>query len=126
LVACIEKEKMKKYIVILFIFCGLSSCKKEETKHSVTYKVTVTKGHPTYSVTYSSTNNTTKSESSITSLNWTSKVDDRKDGDIVILTLEGGNGGSYKMYIYIDGFLMKESDMEDPYGPLTIDAEIRD
>lgn len=116
---------MKNFIYIFSVLLCFFSCKKkEEEKHTVIYKIIVTSGQPTYSLSYSSSNNTTKSESSI-KYNWTSpQIDDREAGSSVFLTLNGGNGGTYKMYIYIDGYLEKEDSMGDPYGPRTITAEI--
>jgi hypothetical protein len=119
-------SSMKVLVYILSILVFLSACRKEEKKHTITYKVIVISGHPTYSLTYSSFNNTTKVEGSITTSNWTSPpIDDRKKGS-VSLTLNGGNGGSYKMYIYVDGYLETEDDMYDPSGPKTIKAEVKD
>jgi hypothetical protein len=118
---------MKTLIYTFSLFLLFSSCKKEEKKHTVIYKIIVTSGHPTYSVSYSSLNNSTKSEGSIKTTTWTSSpVDDREEGSSVFLTLEGGSGGGYKMFIYIDGNLHAEDIMYDPYGPKTISADIRD
>jgi hypothetical protein len=116
---------MKNFIYILLCSLIFISCKKEEKKHSVLYKIVVTSGHPAYSTSYSASNNTTKSESSLTSANWTSpQINDKKGGSSVYLTLTGGNGGSYKMYIYVDGNLEAEDTMYDPYGPKTISADV--
>jgi hypothetical protein len=118
---------MKNYLYILFILCCFSSCKKEEKKHIVSYKIVVLSGNPNYSVSYASTNNSTKTEGPITASSWTSPaIDDKKDGSSAYLKLEGGGGCSYKMFIYIDGGLEKEERMDDPYGPKSIEAVIRD
>jgi hypothetical protein len=118
---------LKNAFYILILTLLFSSCKKEEEKHTVSYKVIVTSGHPVYSVSYSSSNNSTQSLGSITSSTWTSGIiDDRRGGTSVFLTLTGGSGGSYKMFIYIDGSLQKDGHMDDPYGPLTIEAAIPD
>lgn len=117
---------MKYFIYILFLFSGVS-CKKEEKKHTVIYKVNVISGSPSYSVNYSSTSNVTQTEGPITASSWTSPpIGDKTDGSTAYLKLEGGSGGAYKMFIYIDGYLEKEERMDDPYGPKTIEAVIRD
>jgi hypothetical protein len=93
----------------------------------VIFKVQVISGNPSYSVKYSSFSNTTKTEGPITASSWVSpKIDDRKSDSQVLLTLEGGSGGSYKMFIYVDGRLEKEDRMDDPYGPKTISVQIPD
>ncbi|MDF2437440.1 MAG: hypothetical protein K0Q95_1816 [Bacteroidota bacterium] len=117
---------MKKIIYLfatLLFFCV--SCKKEEKKHTVVYKISVLSGNPSYSVQYSGSNNTTRSEGPMNSKSWTSStVEGRKAGTSVALTLQGGSGGSYQMYIIIDGSVQKEDRMDDPYGPKTITANI--
>jgi hypothetical protein len=116
---------MKCLIYIFSLFFVFTSCKKEEKKHKVIYKITVIGGSPSYSVKYSSSNNSTATAGPLTSSMWVSPaIEDRKGGSSVFLTLEGGSGGSYKMYIYVDGYLEKEDRMDDPYGPKTISAEI--
>jgi hypothetical protein len=118
---------MKLFIYILCFLFILSSCKKEEKKHKVLYKVEVTGGHPNYSLSYSSFNNTTQTIGPLSDSKWLSPtVDDRTTGGSVFLTLQGGSGGSYKMYIYVDGFLEQEGRMDDPYGPKTIGADLTD
>ena len=104
-----------------------AACKKDEKQHSVLYKVVVSSGHPTYSLSYSGNNNSTTSQGQITQTLWTSPaVTGRKAGTEVFFTLDGGTGGSYYMYIYIDGNLVKGDRLDDPYGPLTISAQIPD
>jgi hypothetical protein len=118
---------MKKILFIFFISVFISSCKKEEKKHSVFYRIKVTSGNPVYSVSFSGEDNTTLEKSSISSQNSSSApISDKKDGSAVFLTLQGGNGGSYLMDIYIDGYLQIEERMDDPYGPKTIEATVRD
>jgi hypothetical protein len=117
---------MKILAYILSFSFLFSACRKEEKKHSVVFKVIVKSGTPTYSVTYSSFNNTSSALGGIKESAWTSpSINDRKKGT-VFLTLSGGSGGSYKMYIYVDGYLAMEDNMVDPYGPKTIEAVIRD
>lgn len=118
---------MKRLILLLLPALLLAACKKEKKQHSVLYKVVVSSGHPTYSLSYSSSDNATASASAITQTQWTSPlITDRKALSDVFLTLDGGTGGSYYIYIYIDGNLVKGDRMDDPYGPLTISAQIPD
>jgi len=118
---------MKPLIYVLCFSFLLPACKKEEKKHKVIYKVEVTGGHPSYSLSYSSLNNSTQTVGPISDSKWLSPtVNDRVTGNSVFLTLQGGNGGSYKMYIYVDGFLEQEGRMDDPYGPKTISVELSD
>jgi hypothetical protein len=107
----------------LLSFCF--SCRKKEERHTVVYKVAVLHGSPSYSVQYSGDGNSTRSEGPMSSTSWVSStVDDRKGGTAVALTLQSGGGGSYEMYIIIDGVIQKEDRMDDPYGPKTISAGI--
>lgn len=118
---------MKSFLYILFFPLIFSSCNKEEKKHKVIYKVEVVSGHPSYSVQYSSTGNATKTEGPLSGSKWLSPtIDDRETGSSVFLTLQGGSGGSYKMYIYVDGYLEQDGDMIDPYGPKTISVKLSD
>ena len=116
---------MKNLVYFFLLLAVFSSCKKNAKKHSVIYKITVIGGHPAYTVNYSDTENSTASQGPFTDQMWVSpKVEDRDAGTSVYLTLEGGVGGSYYMYIYIDGSLQKTDRMDDPYGPKTISATI--
>lgn len=116
---------MRTLLFLIFVlFC--CSCKKEE-KHTVVYKVNVLHGNPSYYMQYSSLHNTTKSEGPVTASSWTSPViDDRKSSSTVSFTMIGGIGGTYQMFIIVDGSVKKEFSMEDPYGPQTITADIGD
>lgn len=116
---------MKNSACCLLLLAFLTSCKKDDKKHTVLYKITVIAGHPSFSVSYSSSGNSTASQGPFSTATWTSpSINDRKGGGSVFLTLGGGTGGSYYMYIYIDGSLAKTGRMDDPYGPMTISAEI--
>ena len=117
---------MKHLLLILgSLLLVFSSCKKEEKKHDVIYKVVVIGGSPSYSVTYSSSGNTTQTAGPFSASKWVSPtISDRKAGSLVSLTLKGGSGGSYNMYIYVNGRLEKEDRMDDPYGPRTISVEL--
>jgi hypothetical protein len=118
---------MKTFIYPVILALFFITCKKDEKKHTVTYKVNVIAGHPSYSVQYSASDNSTKSEGPMTTEKWTSlPVTDREGGTSVFLTVNGGTGGTYKMYILIDGYLEGEGIMDDPYGPRTIEAKIED
>jgi hypothetical protein len=118
---------MKTFLYTAFILIVFSGCKKEDSNHKVIYKVTVIGGNPAYAVKYSSSDNSTATAGPITGSGWTSSpIEDRKPNTRVFLTLEGGSGGSYKMYIYIDGHITAEERMDDPYGPKTIEAVIPD
>ncbi|MCE3280981.1 MAG: hypothetical protein K0S44_3172 [Bacteroidetes bacterium] len=117
---------MRTLFYITFILTVFNSCKKEDSNHQVMYKVTVIGGSPTYAVKYSSSDNSTATAGPITGSGWSSSTIERKPNTTVFLTLEGGSGGSYKMYIYVDGHISAEERMDDPYGPKTIEAVIPD
>jgi len=114
---------MKKFVLFLFIIALVSACKKEVT-HPVIYKVVVSTGHPTYSVQYLSGSNTTVSQGPFSSGMWVSDKIEKEAGSTALLTLTGGTGGSYKLYIYVDGTLYMEGRMDDPYGPETISVVV--
>lgn len=116
---------MKKVIYLFIILSVFAACKKEKDQHSVVYKVTVIAGAPTYSVHFTSFDGVTTSQGPFTESMWvSSKIDDFEAGDVATMKLEGKNGGSYKMYVYVDGTLQMEDRMDDPYGPKTISVEI--
>jgi hypothetical protein len=116
---------MKHLLIFGSLLIMLGSCKKEEKKYDVIYKVIVIGGNPSYSVTYSSAGNSTQTAGPFTDSKWVSPtISDRKAGSTVSLTLKGGSGGSYNMYIYVNGRLEKEDRMDDPYGPRTISVEL--
>lgn len=113
--------------ILLSLALLFSSCKKEEKLHTVLYKVTVIGGNPSYSVSFSGSNNTSVSQGPFTSGSWISpQITDKVNKDEASLTLIGHGGGSYKMYIYVDGALAQEGRMDDPYGPTTISITIYD
>jgi hypothetical protein len=118
---------VKTFIYFLILSFLFLSCKKAEKTHKVVYKIEVIGGHPSYSVKYSSSKNATQTAGPLSDSKWTSPtIDDRETGASVSLTLEGGGGGSYKMYILVDGYLEKEDRMDDPYGPKTISVTLQD
>ncbi|HEX8516626.1 MAG TPA: hypothetical protein VF868_10530 [Bacteroidia bacterium] len=117
---------MKKLLCLIVLAVSLFGCRKE-TLHKVIYKVIVTAGTPTYSVKYSSAENSTQTAGPLTASKWVSpEINDRKSGNVVSLTLEGGSGGSYMMYIYVNGRLHAEERMDDPYGPKTLSVKLPD
>lgn len=114
------------YIYLSFLLF-ISACKKDEKQHSVIYKVTVIAGNPSYSVNYSGNNNSSISQGPFSATTWISpKIADKVNQDVASFTLSSNGGGSFNMYIYVDGFLENESRMDDPYGPKTLSVTIYD
>lgn len=97
-----------KNIGCLFLFLTLivSACKKDTKTHLVSYKVTEsTPGAAPYTLRYSLSDGTLKSEGPVTTETWiTESLSGFKPGAIVSLYLESA-AGSYEMFIYVDGEL---------------------
>jgi len=96
---------MKHLIYISFLLLVFSSCKKEEKKYSVTYKIIeISNNTPTYIVRYTLNNGATQSLGNITANSWTSgTLSDYKAGSVLNLEVEGSGGGTYEMYILVNG-----------------------
>lgn len=123
----IQKQVSKKLLYIFFLLLLLSSCKKEPETVYVSYKVIETSSNsPTYTVGYSLADGTTKTIGGQTSSNWVSeKVSDVEIGKYISLSVEGNGGGSYDMYIYVNGRLDSQRDADDSNGKQTLTTQIQ-
>jgi hypothetical protein len=101
---------MKKLIYIFTILIFFCSCKKEEKMHKVVYKVSVSGGSPSFTVQYSDTKNSSRSEGPFTASWLSPTIKEFETGNTVSLSVAGTMGSSFKMYIYVDGYLEKEED----------------
>jgi hypothetical protein len=117
-----------KNLIFLFAIVALLSCKKEDPDKQarVTYKVIETSAAaPSYSVSYSSDNNSTRTEGPITSEAWNSPVVEKERGDFLSFTLESANGtGSFTMRIYMNGVLWQERTADNPSSPITLSGNL--
>lgn len=119
-----------RYCLILLSVITIAACKKEpdpEDQARVTYEVVETSSAtPSFSVSYSAENNSTKTEGPISSSSWKSgTVSDKKRGDFVSFTLESSSGsGTFKMRIYMNGVLWMEEDASIPFTPKTISGNL--
>jgi len=92
-------------IIIVVLSVLFFSCKKEEKKYSVTYKVIETSNNtPSYTIRFTTNSGATQSQGPITAGSWNSgKLLDYKPGEYLKLEVEGSGGGEYQMYIYVNG-----------------------
>lgn len=120
---------MKNALVMLTV-TTLLSCKKEtdpEKQARVTYKVIETSATtPSYTVSFSAENNSTRTEGPIISDSWTSEtIRDKERGDFVSFTLESqGSSGSFTMQIYMNSVLWQEMQVDNPYSPATLSGNL--
>lgn len=119
---------MKKTIYILFVsLLFLSSCKKEAKTVSVTYKIIVTGGNPTYTASYTLADGTTKTQGKITQSKWLSdNIKEVETGKYISLSVEGSGGGFYELFIYINGILNSHREAGDGYGTQTLNTQVTD
>jgi hypothetical protein len=118
---------MKQIASILLILVFLASCKKEPKTVYVSYKVIETSSNtPTYTVSYSMADGTTKSIGGQTGSKWVSeKISDVEIGKYLSVSVEGTGGGSYEMYIYVNGRLDSQRDADDTNGKQTLTTQIQ-
>ncbi len=116
---------MKNLFCIISIVLLFSACKKESNTHLVTYKVTeTTPGAAPYSLRYSLSDGTLKSEGPVTTETWTTEsLSGFKKGAIVSLYLDSP-GGSYEMYIYVDGELSSHAAADGGFTEQLLEAQI--
>jgi len=112
------------FLILISLF--FTSCKKEEKKFSVVFKVVETgSGTPVYTVRYTLPNGSTQSKGGNTQEIWVSeKIDDYKGGQYLTLSVEGSGGGSYDMYIYINGSLQARRAAGDGFGEQVLGVQI--
>jgi hypothetical protein len=118
---------MKKLFFLSLAVLLLSSCKKEAKTVYVSYKIVETSSYtPTYTVGYSLADGTTKTIGRQTNSKWVSeKISDVEIGKYLSLSVEGTGGGTYEMYIYVNGRLDSQRIAGDGYGRQTLTTQIQ-
>ncbi len=118
---------MKKLIFVLFTILAFSSCKKEPKTVYVSYKITETSAYtPTYIVSYTLADGTTKTIGGLTANKWISeKITAVEIGKYLSLSVEGNGGGIYEMFIYVNGTLDSRRDAGDGHGAQTLNTQIQ-
>jgi hypothetical protein len=116
---------MKNLVCMLSILLLFSACKKDAKTHLVSYKVTEsTPGAAPYTLRYSLSDGTLKSEGPVTTETWISEsLSGFKPGAIVSLYLES-SAGSYEMYIYVDGELSSHAAADGGVAEQLLEAQI--
>lgn len=118
---------MKNFYSIIFLLLYFSfSCKKENNNtHSVQYHVTMTTpGSSAYTLRYSLSDGTFRSEGPVTSETWVSEnLSGYKKGTIVSLYLDSP-GGTYELSIYVDGQLSSHAPADGGFGEQLLEASI--
>lgn len=114
------------YSVILVLSLLTFSCKKESgNTHAVQYQVTMTTpGSSAYTLRYTLSDGTFRSDGPITSETWISEnMGGYKKGSIVSLYLDSP-GGTYEMSIYVDGQLSSHTSADGGVGEQLLEASI--
>ena len=117
---------MKSFYSIILVLLLSFSCKKENNNtHSVQYNVTMTTpGSGAYTLRYTLSDGTFRSEGPITSETWVSEnYNGYKKGSIVSLYLDSP-GGTYEMSIYVDGQLSSHTSADGGVGEQILEASI--
>jgi hypothetical protein len=116
---------MKNIYCIFSFVLIFSACKKDAKTHLVSYKVTEdTPGAAPYALRYSLSDGTLKSEGPVTTETWiTESLSGYKPGSIVSLYLSS-SGGSYEMYIYVDGALSSHAPADGGLNEQLLEAQI--
>jgi hypothetical protein len=111
--------------IILFSFLIFSSCKKDDNTNTVTYKIIeTTPGASPYSVRYSLSDGTLRSEGPITSEIWmTADMSGYKKNTIVSLYLDA-TSGTYDMIIYVNGSVSSQASADGGMGEQLLEAQI--
>lgn len=103
-------KKMKKIYCILILTIVFASCKKDNKTYNAIYKVVTDGNTPDYTVRYTLSDGTTQSKGITSNAMWVSeKLEGLKKGTPISFSLEN-NGGTYHMYVYINGAFNKHRD----------------
>lgn len=114
------------YISIFFLII-FSSCKKDgNNAYGISYHIVETSpGSGPYSVRYTLSDGTLRSEGGLTTENWmTANMTGYKKGSIVQLYLDAPPNGSYDMIIYIDGAVSARGSADGGIGEQVLEAQI--
>jgi|SRR3954471_21006293 hypothetical protein len=117
---------MKNFIYILsFLLLITAACKKENKTYTVTYKVNEnTPGSAPFSIRYTISDGTMKSEGPISSGVWTTTdMNGYKSNAIVSLYLDSPSG-TYDMYIYVDGTISSHVVADGGFGEQLLEAQL--
>jgi hypothetical protein len=120
---------MKNYFLFAIGFILLlSSCKKEEKKSYVNYKIVKEGGsNPNYTVSYTLANGGTQSKGPLTSDHWVSDaIPNVEPGTSLTLTLDANPSASFYMMIYINGALEKQGEGGGGFGTQSISVTVPD
>lgn len=112
------------FLILISLF--FTSCKKEEKKFYVVYKVVETgSGSPVYTVRYTLPDGSVQSKGGNTQDVWVSeRIDDYKGGQYLTLSVEGSGGGNYELLIFINGSLQAKRIAGDGFGEQVLGVQI--
>lgn len=116
---------MKKFICIISLLLVITACKKETKNYTVTYKIYEnTPGSAPFSVRYTLSDGTLKSEGPISSGNWTTPdMNAYRSNQIISFYLESP-AGTYDMYIYVDGSIASHVTADGGIGEQLLEAQL--
>lgn len=98
-----------RYLLILLIILGVSSCKKEETLYNVTFKVTSNTPSQSFIVRYTTPDGSTQSRGAFTGASWSSDaIPGYKKGMLVRFAIEN-SGGDFTQLIFVNSSLIKSA-----------------
>jgi len=118
---------MKTNFTFLVAFILLfTSCKKDEKKFNVVYKVVETgSGTPIYTVRYTMPDGAIQSKGGNSQDVWVSeRIDNYKGGQYLTLSVEGSGGGNYELLIFINGSLQAKRLAGDGFGEQVLGVQI--
>lgn len=116
---------MKQLIYIFSFIFLITSCKKDDKTYTVTYKIFENiPGSAPFSVRYSQSDATLKSEGPVSTGNWTTPdLNGYRSNAIVSLYMESA-GGTYDMYIYVNGSVASHVIADGGFGEQLLEAQL--
>jgi hypothetical protein len=117
-----------KHLIPVFLLAVLACCsckKKDEPQSVVSYKVRVTNSTSISFTSIYSADNSTQTTGPITTSSWSSANFEKKQGEHISFTVDGGSGnGDYSFSIFVNGSMVKNGTFSMPSAPKTIETDI--
>ena len=116
---------MKNFIYILFSLVLIVSCKKDSKTHTVSYKIYEnTPGSAPFTVRYTQSDATLKQEGPISTGSWTTLDMNGYRANAIISLYLDSPGGTYDMYIYVDGSIANHVTADGGFGEQLLEAQL--
>lgn len=116
---------MKNILYIFLFFILIASCKKDSKTYTVTYKVYEnTPGSAPFTVRYTQSDATLKQEGPISTGTWTTQDMNGYRGNAIISLYLDSPGGTYDMYIYVNGSVNTHVTADGGFGEQLLETQL--